>query len=178
MRGNAQVGFDQVEPAQNEKEACCQNSEKRKWKDIEVKAPKRRSKKTLMPHLTGFRGPDPKVGKATQFKPGLSGNPGGRPKKLISAAYEELANKKVPNDPKGRTYAEVLAEGQFRAAIKGMTQAAKEITDRLEGKAPQPVELSGPEGGGVNVDLHIHFVDAAKPEELLDPEAAGIDEGG
>jgi len=145
-------------------------------KHIEVKAPKRRSEKTLMPRLTGFRGPDPKVGEATQFKPGKSGNPGGRPKKLISAAYEELANKKVPNDPKGRTYAEVLAEGQFRAAIKGVTQAAKEITDRLEGKAPQPVEVSGPEGD-VNLDLHVHFVDAANPEEVLDGKATRIGEG-
>ena len=35
-------------------------------------------------HQTGFRGPSPDVGRATQFKPGQSGNPGGRPKAMIS----------------------------------------------------------------------------------------------
>ena len=32
-------------------------------------------------HKTGFRGPSSDVGRDTQFKPGQSGNPGGRPKK-------------------------------------------------------------------------------------------------
>jgi predicted aspartyl protease len=39
----------------------------------------------------------------------------------------------------GRTYAQLAAEGQFEAAIKGKTDAAREIADRLEGKAVQPV---------------------------------------
>ena len=54
-------------------------------------------------------------------------------------AYTKLAHKKVPGDPKGRTYAELIAEGQYTAAGKGKTEAAREIADRLEGKAVQPI---------------------------------------
>ena len=32
-------------------------------------------------HITGFDGPSPDVGKAYQFQPGVSGNPGGRPRR-------------------------------------------------------------------------------------------------
>jgi hypothetical protein len=34
-----------------------------------------------------------------------------------------------------RTYGDALALNQFRAAIKGKTEAAREIADRLEGRA-------------------------------------------
>jgi hypothetical protein len=44
----------------------------------------------------------------------------------------------MPGDPKGRTYSQVAAEGQFNTAIKGKTEAAREIADRLEGRAVQP----------------------------------------
>lgn len=77
------------------------------------------------------------------FRRGQSGNPGGRPKKLISTVYADLAEAKVPGDKKGRTYAQVLAEAQFRAAIKGKTEAAREIANRIEGKVEraQRVEI-------------------------------------
>src|SRR5437868_5523770 len=57
-------------------------------------------KKSPMPanrHLTGFRGPDPKVGKATQFQPGSSGNPGGRPRQK---PVLEALQKAIADDPK------------------------------------------------------------------------------
>jgi hypothetical protein len=103
----------------------------------------------------GFRGPDPSVGRATQFKPGVSGNPGGRPKmKPLTDAYRALLTAPVPDDlrkvrrrgkeillPEGSTYADWIAYGQVWAAAEGNTAAAAEITDRLEGKVPKPVEL-------------------------------------
>jgi hypothetical protein len=103
----------------------------------------------------GFRGPDPSVGKATQFKPGVSGNPGGRPQtKPLTDAYRALLTAPVPERlrtirrggkeillPEGATFAERIAYGQFLAAAEGNTAAAAEITDRLEGKVPKPVEL-------------------------------------
>jgi hypothetical protein len=52
-----------------------------------------RSGKSKMPQNrkgTGFRGPSPDVGKATQFKAGTSGNPGGRPKRDIAAEIAQL----------------------------------------------------------------------------------------
>jgi hypothetical protein len=69
---------------------------------------------------------------------GFCPNPKGRSPKPITEAYAKLAHKKVPGDAKGRTYAELVAEGQYTAAGKGKTDAAREIADRLEGKATQP----------------------------------------
>jgi hypothetical protein len=90
------------------------------------------------------------------FRKGRSGNPGGRPKTPITDAYRRVAKKKYPNDPENRTYAQRVAEGQFVAAINGKTEAAKEITDRLEGRVPQATHFSGTDGEAVPVSLDVH----------------------
>jgi|SRR5215467_5021182 len=105
-------------------------------------------------------GCDPGIGKATQFQPGQSGNPGGRPKKAITTAYTELADTPVPGDRKGRTYAQLLAQAQFDAAIKGKTDAAREIADRIEGKPTQAI--SGPDSSPLAFDITVNFVDGEK----------------
>jgi hypothetical protein len=84
---------------------------------------------------------------------GVCQNPGGRPRKPITEAYADMADQKFPGDPKGRTYAQLAAEGQFNAAIKGKTDAAREIADRLEGKAVQPI--SGDISSGMSVTVNI-----------------------
>jgi hypothetical protein len=92
-------------------------------------------------HKTGFRGPSPDVGKATQFKPGNRANPCGRPRsKTISAAYIAKLEELAKGD---RTIAEMLADAQIKKALKGDTQAIREITDRTEGRARQPIEVVG-----------------------------------
>jgi hypothetical protein len=87
---------------------------------------------------------------------GISGNPSGRPRKPITEAYADMAEQKYPGDPEGRTYAQLIAEGQCKAAIKGKTEAAREIADRLEGKAVQPVV--GDNTAGMSVTLNIEVV--------------------
>ena len=79
-----------------------------------------------------------------RFKPGQSGNPGGRPKtKLITQAYQELL---MEIDPKtGKTKATLIAEKTLKEALKGNLTAVKEATDRTEGKALQQL------GVGVSV---------------------------
>jgi len=47
----------------------------------------------------------------------------------------------VPNDAEGRTWAELIAEGQVRDAVRGNVQAAREIADRTEGRARQAIEF-------------------------------------
>jgi hypothetical protein len=89
---------------------------------------------------------------AHRFKPGQSGNPGGRPKKKpVTKAYEALAEKKIPEKIRallvhsgfdGETWAEAWAFGTSVKAAKGDTSALKEITDRLEGKAEQSLKIS------------------------------------
>jgi hypothetical protein len=93
-------------------------------------------------HKTGFRGPSPDVGKRHQWKKGQSGNPSGRPKsKTLSDAYRTKLEEPVPNDPEGRTWAELIAEAQVRDAVRGNVQAAREIADRTEGRARQAIEF-------------------------------------
>jgi hypothetical protein len=87
-----------------------------------------------------------------QFRPGQSGNPGGRPKyKAVSAAYRRLLEMPVEElaNFKPRNGAEVLAIALFKAAAgkRASTYAAIEITNRVEGKArfeaaEEPLDLS------------------------------------
>src|ERR1700722_18271378 len=86
-----------------------------------------------------------------RFKPGQSGNPSGRPKKLLTEAYHAILGKKFPGDRKKRTFAELIAESMAKEAIKGKPQAAIEIADRTEGKTTQAHELSGPRGTPISV---------------------------
>jgi hypothetical protein len=116
------------------------------------------SEKNSGPHLTGRAR---SLANLRHFRKGQSGNPGGRPKTLITDAYRRVAKKKYPNDPENRTYAQLVAEVQFRAAIKGKTEAAKEITERLEGKVPQATHVSGGIGADgqalpIPVSLDVH----------------------
>jgi hypothetical protein len=78
----------------------------------------------------------------TQFKPGRSGNPGGRPKrKLITECFQRILEKPVPGDDKGRTYADQIAFAIVSEAINGNVRAAIEIADRVEGRAKQALEI-------------------------------------
>jgi hypothetical protein len=76
------------------------------------------------------------------FPKGLSGNPGGRPKKTpLSDACRELLNKPATDDPAGRTNAELIAERLVAKAVAGDIRAAQELADRAEGKARQSIEF-------------------------------------
>jgi hypothetical protein len=82
------------------------------------------------------------AGKPHRFKKGQSGNPSGRPKsKTLSDAYKSKLEELIPNDPEGRTWAEIIAEAQIRDAVRGNVQAAREIADRTEGRARQAIEF-------------------------------------
>ena len=81
-------------------------------------------------------------GKPYRWKKGQSGNLSGRPKcKTLSEAYKNKLEELVPNDPDGRTWAELIAEGQVRDAVRGNVNAAREIADRTEGRARQAIEF-------------------------------------
>ncbi len=75
----------------------------------------------------GYKSP-PREG---QWKPGQSGNPGGRPKwKPISEALQHLVTPKV---------ADAIASELILKAGKGDVSAFNALTDRLEGKIAQVV---------------------------------------
>lgn len=89
-------------------------------------------------------------GRETRFRPGVSGNPGGRPKKKpISDAIErhlhdplEEALRKRLGLPKGATRLDGLAAGQIRQAITAAPSAVF-VRESVEGRIPQPLRLTG-----------------------------------
>ena len=80
-------------------------------------------------------------GEAHRFKPGQSGNPGGRPKTgALTRACRDVLERRVPGE-KGRTYAEAIAERLAELALKGYMPAMRELADRAEGRAGQTLEI-------------------------------------
>jgi hypothetical protein len=100
-------------------------------------------------------------GFAHRWKPGQSGNPGGRPKSgALARACREVMAEVVPGDRKGRTGARAIAERMFEFALKGHLGAIKDMADRAEGRA----------GEYFNLELHHspqdgELVDQGKADE-------------
>ena len=92
-----------------------------------------------------------KDGEKTRFKPGQVTNPNGRPKGVPNAATRykrflelvQAGKNPVTGADEEFTVAELMDLRQIKKALDGDLQAYKEILDRLEGKAKQPVEMSG-----------------------------------
>ena len=84
------------------------------------------------------------------WKPGQSGNPGGRPKrKPLTDAYSALLGQTVPPEiarqlriSETSTYAEVVAMALLKEAVKGKVNAAAELADRVEGRVMERVQVS------------------------------------
>jgi hypothetical protein len=75
------------------------------------------------------------------WKPGQSGNPGGRPKKKpITEELERLLAEQAPNGD-GRTWAALIAEALLRKASTGDVRAIAELTNRIEGKPLQSLTV-------------------------------------
>lgn len=97
-----------------------------------------------------------------QWKKGQrSPNPGGRPKKApVADAYARQVEAPLPDDlrsklklPRGATWADAMALGQLRSAVQGNTAAAREIADRVEGRARLPVEVETPENEALRIEV-------------------------
>lgn len=90
---------------------------------------------------------------ASQWKPGESGNPSGRPKtKPITDALRELMAEEYTGKEerfRGLTNAQVLALRLFEMAEGGDLKALEELATRLEGRAPQAVTMAGENGGPI-----------------------------
>ena len=105
-------------------------------------------------------------GEAHRWKPGQSGNPGGRPKTAaLSQACRAVLDKIVPGDREKRTYAQAIAERLADLAVKGHLGAVRELGDRTEGRVglALPAPKSLPE---------------SLIEEMLDPSKADSESEG
>ena len=73
-------------------------------------------------------------GPGRPFPKGVSGNPGGRPKKEFSLSA--IAKAAIEADPK---IAERIVKRWLDQVLAGKTEARRDLLDRLEGKVTQPV---------------------------------------
>jgi hypothetical protein len=97
-----------------------------------------------------------------RFKPGVSGNPGGRPKKRpISDRYLELTEQQLPEEyraklglPEGATCGDALVAIMFKAALEGNIAAVREVREAIEGKTSPRQETIDPENNRIEVVTH------------------------
>jgi hypothetical protein len=94
------------------------------------------------------------AGKATRWKSGQSGNPDGRPPKreCLTSLLKEEIERVVPEDPKGRTWKELLVLATMQLALKGNRGALKEIWERMDGKVQQAVAFEDHQAEKVDVE--------------------------
>lgn len=95
----------------------------------------------------------------TAFKPGISGNPGGRPKRT-EQEFELIAACKDKTPEALAVLESIMANGENE---RNRITAALAIIERAHGKAVQPTTLSGPEGGPVETCHRIEFVSGNDP---------------
>jgi hypothetical protein len=74
------------------------------------------------------------------------GNQNAAKAKIWAAAIERALERRVPGDQRIRAIDE-LADKFLDSCEKGQIAAFKELADRLDGKAEQPVAVSAPGGG-------------------------------
>ncbi len=97
--------------------------------------------------------------KPYHFKPGNNANPGGRPKKLTRELEKQLQDK-VPGDPKGRSYAQLFISQVLGRAITKSDVMAKEIFDRVEGRA----SLSDEDAAANKPTVSVIVIDVPRPD--------------
>jgi hypothetical protein len=79
----------------------------------------------------------PKEAERFKFKPGQSGNPGGRPKKRpITEIYERILADEQNVNAIEKMIVAMLKQGRMASQLQ-----LKEMAERVEGKVTQPVEL-------------------------------------
>jgi hypothetical protein len=67
---------------------------------------------------------------------------GGKPDKLIRDALMLAVNRVQEGDPQGRKKLAIAAAAVVEKAVEGDLAAFKEIADRIDGKAPQSVDVT------------------------------------
>ena len=83
----------------------------------------------------------------TKWKPGQSGNPNGRPKKLPD--LDKLMAEVLGPNKEGRDGMQIIIEALLKKAAKGDVKAAELLLNRGYGKAKQFISMN--HEGGVNL---------------------------
>ena len=102
--------------------------------------------------------------KETQWKPGQSGNPKGKPPKLecLTSLLREEMEKLVPQGllrklylREGATWRDAVVRSLLLQTAKGNTTAIRELLERLDGKAMTPI--SGTGGGPIQARIRVVY---------------------
>lgn len=112
------------------------------------------------------------------FQKGNNANPNGRPKKrpMMTPALRAILGKRAPEEFGNVTNRVAIAQKLVEIALGGDTQAIKLIYERVDGKVPDPVELSGPDGGALAFD-DVGLSDAERAKRISAILAAALREG-
>jgi len=89
---------------------------------------------------------------STDFKPGVSGNPGGRPKRdwTWSGLFEDALKEELETKEGKKIEAKhAIVKRMIRMAVEGDNMAQREIMNRMEGMPKQGIDL------GDDTDLRI-----------------------
>ena len=90
-----------------------------------------------------------KKGNKLGFKPGQSGNPGGRPKKDMPA---EIAYAIFQKDP------QKIIQAFWKQLLKGNAKVYAILAERGWGKSPQSIAIGGADGGPPKMEVIIRDV--------------------
>lgn len=100
--------------------------------------------------ITPYRVGPGKPPKNTQFKPGQTGNPKGRPK---GSSLQRLLKDLLEFETKGISNGAVIVEQLVKKARGGNLKAIEIVLDRIEGKARQRLELGGIDGTPIPISV-------------------------
>jgi len=122
------------------------------------------------------RGKPFEKGNRYAWKSGQSGNPAGRPKfRTLTEGYRRVLSQTNPDDPLGRTNAELIAESLVNIAIGrgrgNSTQAARELANRTEGTARPGIEFDSKQSAEqiLAALLGVSVEELPGPEEFESP---------
>jgi hypothetical protein len=109
--------------------------------------------------------------KVNRWQPGQSGNPKGRPPKLLSITGLIKERLDKVDEKTGKTYAQLVAEKCVELALDGNHEAQKEILNRIDGKVVEKHEVEG------HVPVTLIFKPAFQPNVEVMPLAEKLPEG-
>lgn len=90
----------------------------------------------------------------TQFKPGQSGNPGGRPKRgwTWAGLLEEIGEQ--VEEKSGKQFKELVSKRLWVDAVNGNLGSQKEILNRMDGLPLSRQELTGANGQPLSITVN------------------------
>jgi hypothetical protein len=110
-----------------------------------------------------------------RWKPGQSGNPKGRPpniRTLTERMRGLLDETRVGKTdlPDGMTVADAIARVLVNGALKGDVRLLAMVVDRLDGRVPDALVVSG--SADAPIKVLVEYADPAPPDDHPDPAPA------